>query len=108
MASKKKTSARTERRAAARAAEKLVHAKEKLATYEAGGAPERPIDVVSPAQVEPHARSQRCARCDEPFHVDEHTAESRDGARLRVAHVSCRRCGARRAIYFRVVGGWTN
>jgi hypothetical protein len=93
---------RTERRAQERALEKLRKQSEKLAVLEEGGAPERPIDVESAAQVEPHARAIPCARCGEATRVDEHTAETIDGARLRVARTSCPSCGAKRSIYFRI------
>jgi hypothetical protein len=99
---KTKKLGRKERRERERAAEKIVRAKEKLARMEEGGAPERPIVLESASQVETHARSTTCARCDVPHHVDDHTAETAGDVRLRVAHVRCAMCGSRRAIYYRL------
>jgi hypothetical protein len=97
-----KKSSRTLRREAERARAKLVRDREKLAALDAGGAPERPIDVVSASVVEAHARSRPCPQCGGALRVDEHLAVERDGDRLRVARVRCTVCGAPRAIYFRI------
>ena len=101
----KKLPPRAERRARARADAKLARDRERLARVEAGGAPSRPIEVDSASQVEVHARSVACARCGGELRVEEHTAETIDGARLRVAKMLCPACGARRAIYFRLAAG---
>src|SRR6478672_5038746 len=91
--------ARTERREAAREAEKLARARMKLALLEAGGAPERPIVVASASVVEPHATSLPCPACGVGgVRLDEHAAE--EG--LRVTRVRCARCGTRREIWFRI------
>ena len=108
MAGRRKLSPRAERRALARAADKLGHAREKLAKLEAGGAPERPIDVVSASQVEPIALSAQCLRCEAPVRVEEHAAETIEGRRLRVVCVICPQCAAQRTLYFRIVGGELN
>ena len=97
-----KKKARTERRLRERAALKLAKQRERLASFEAGGSPERAIEVESASQVEVHARSIPCARCDGSLIVREHTAETVDGARLRVARMECPTCGARRDTYFRL------
>jgi len=92
------------RREADRAAEKLGKQREKLAGLEPGGAADHPIDVATAAVIEPHARSMPCPRCGEqPTHLAEHEAREIDGRRLRVVRVACPRCGAGRAIYFRIV-----
>jgi hypothetical protein len=94
---------RAERRQAARDAVKLARARTKLAAMEAGGAPDRPIDVESASVVEPHAASLSCGACGGSVRVTEHAAMTTDDARrLRVAHVRCTRCGVARAIYFRI------
>src|SRR5512132_459759 len=98
----KKPRARAVRRQLEREAAKLTRAKERLAELEPGGAPDRPIEVASASQVEPEARSRLCARCDGELLLDEHTAETIGAERLRVARLSCPRCGARRALYFRL------
>ena len=100
MAAKKRP--RTERREADRAAEKLARDRERLAALEPGGCPERSIEVSSASLVEPQAASTPCARCGERVRVDEHTAETIDGMRVRVAKVRCVACGTRRSLYFRI------
>jgi ribosomal protein S27AE len=98
----KKVRARAARRQLERQAEKLSRARERLADLEAGGSAERPIEITSASQVEVEARARRCPRCDGELRVDEHGAETIGNSRLRVARVSCPRCGAQRAIYFRL------
>ncbi|HTV17410.1 MAG TPA: hypothetical protein VMG12_02030 [Polyangiaceae bacterium] len=96
--------ARTARRAAERAADKLAQQRERLFQLEAGGTPERPIDVESSSVVEPRAAALECPRCQLAFRVEAHRAPSSPGMRLREAEVSCPRCGKRRSIWFRLVG----
>jgi hypothetical protein len=100
---KRKLSPRAERRAQARAAEKVARDRERLARLEAGGAPERPIDVESPSQVEPHALGMPCLRCDGPNRLEDHAAVTVRDERLRVARMTCARCRARREVWFRLV-----
>jgi hypothetical protein len=94
--------ARAERRAQARAQEKLARDRERLARLEPGGTPERPIDLESASQVEVHARALRCLRCDGDLRLDEHLAPAVHGQRLRLARVSCPRCGSGREVWFRL------
>jgi len=101
---KRKPSARTVRRVAARAHEDLVRDLERLARLAPGGAPDRPIVVESPTQVDPMAEATPCPLCDGPVRLTEHAAETHDGARLRVAHLRCASCGVARARYFRLAG----
>jgi hypothetical protein len=105
---KKKLSPRAERRAVARAADKMARGRERLAELEAGGRPERPVDVQSAAQVEPHALAIACLRCDGPNRLEEHAAVTVNEQRLRVARLVCARCGARRQLWFRLVGSMPN
>jgi len=91
------------RRAQARAREQLARELERLASLEPGGAPERPIDIDSPALVEMRAVASTCPLCSGAVKLEEHAARTIDGARLRVATVSCTSCGARRERYFRLV-----
>jgi hypothetical protein len=102
VASKKKTSRpRTVRREQDRALEKLGDARQKLAALEDGGSPGRPREVTSAAVIEGQARSLGCPRgCEGEARVKEHTAETIDGARLRVVTTECPRCGTRRSVYF--------
>jgi ribosomal protein S27AE len=90
------------RRAQERALEKLAIQREKLARLEAGGSHENPVVLESASQVEVHAGSLRCPRCDAPCRVAEHLAETIDGARLRVAKLVCGSCGTGRSVYFRI------
>lgn len=100
---KKHPRARTERRVAERAHAKLVEARMKLASLEAGGAPERPIEVPSASVVEVHAAGLPCAACGARTRVEEHTVATGPTARsLRVAHVRCTQCGTARDVYFRL------
>lgn len=96
--------ARTERREAARDAEKIARARLKLAALEPGGAPDRPIEVTSASTIEPHASSMPCAACGAlGARIDEHVAVTLPGERrLRVVHVRCQRCGTRREVFFRI------
>lgn len=92
---------RTERREAERDAAKLARARMKLAALEAGGAPDRPIEVTSASIIEPQASSMPCAACGaQGLRVEEHAADVL--RRLRVVHVLCQRCGTRREVFFRV------
>ncbi len=99
--------ARTERRDAARDAVKLAEARLKLAALEAGGSPERPIEVTSASIIEPHAAGLACAACGASTRVEEHSAKTIMDASgsprpLRIVHVRCTRCGVARDIYFRL------
>jgi ribosomal protein S27AE len=95
---------RTEKREAARAADKLALQREKLARLEPGGAPDRPIDVKTASVIEPHASALDCVRCGEGgARVDSHEAREVDGRRLRIVRTLCPRCGTGRVLYFRIV-----
>ncbi len=105
---KKPKGARAERRAKDREAKKLAKDIERVAAFERGGAPDRPIRIASPSEVEVHARSTLCARCAGPTELLDHAAETIAGARLRVAHLRCKACGAARALYFELPGATLN
>src|SRR5262249_26798394 len=95
-------SLRAGRRARAREHAELVRELERLARTRPGGAPERPIEVASPAQVDPMADATPCPLCEAGLRLEEHRAETVRGVRLRVAAMRCTRCGVRRALYFRL------
>lgn len=99
---------RTLQRADDRAQQKLGRNLEKLALLAPGGSPERALVITSPAEVEVQARAARCPVCQGELRVEEHTAETLAGARLRVARVVCAVCRRRRAIYFRLAGTLIN
>jgi hypothetical protein len=98
----KKPRPRTERREAARAKEKLARDREKLARLETGGSPERPIPLESASQVEVHAGSLPCTRCDAVVRIEEHLARTIGDQRLRLVRLVCPRCGTRRDAWFRL------
>ena len=93
---------RSERRKGERAADRLAQARERLARLDAGGAADRPVDVESASQIEPHALGMACLRCDGPNRLEEHAAETVEGERLRVVRMACPRCGAYREVWFRI------
>jgi len=99
---KRKPSARGERRARERVHEDLVRDLEELARVTPGGTPERPIDVESPAQVEPIVQASSCPLCEGTVQLDEHVVDTRGAERLRVARVRCAQCGVERELYFRL------
>ncbi len=100
--SKKPKTERSARRAAERAREKLGLQRTRLARLDAGGAPDRPIEVASASLVEVRAEAEPCLYCDEPVRTVEHRAEVIDERRLRVAVVRCGHCGRERIVYFRI------
>jgi hypothetical protein len=100
--------ARTARRAAGRARDKLGRDRERLMSLEPGGSPQRPIDVESPSVVELRAAALECPFCNVAFRVEAHRAPSAPGMRLREAAVVCPCCGRRRSIWFRLVGPHLN
>jgi hypothetical protein len=93
---------RTERRERERAAQKLARDRERLARLDAGGAPERPIELASASQVEVHARSLGCARCGGEARVTAHEAHVVRAQSLRLVRLACPACGARREVWFRI------
>jgi RNase P subunit RPR2 len=105
---KRKTSPRTERRAQARASAEMASDRERLARLEAGGSPERPIEVQSSSQIEPHAAAMSCARCATPNRVGEHAAVTLEGQRLRLVRLQCPQCGAGRQVWFRIAPSLPN
>ena len=76
---------------------------ERLARLQPGGTPERPLPIESPAQVDVIAAATPCPLCGGTLRLAEHAAETLAGVRLRVAHLTCTRCRAPRALYFRLV-----
>ncbi len=88
--------------AQARAVAAEAERREAQALAEPGGHPANPIEITSPAVVEPKAANFPCARCGQPVRVTDHQVETVGGVRLRVAEVECTRCGLVRPIFFRL------
>jgi hypothetical protein len=76
--------------------------RERLAALEPGGRPDRPIEVAASPVVDVRAREERCARCGGELTLDEHAAVEVAGEPLRLARLTCRGCGGKREIWFRL------
>jgi hypothetical protein len=101
--SKKTKRPRTVRREEARQVASLARDRERLFKLEAGGTPERPIDVASASVVDVRAAAAPCPRCAGEQAVKEHRAVGgTGGVRLREARLECRRCGSGRSLWFRL------
>jgi hypothetical protein len=105
---KRKPSPRSVRRTLGRARKDLLTDLERLARLDPGGAPDRPLAVEAPSQVEPIAATRPCPLCAGALRLENHAAETHDGYRLRVAHLRCTSCGVARALYFRLSGSTLN
>jgi hypothetical protein len=93
---------RAKRRAHAREQGKLARDLERLAGLQPGGAPDRPIRVTSPAQVDVIGERKTCPHCRIALRLEQHVAATVDGVRLRVAQMRCPGCGTKRSLYFRL------
>lgn len=67
-----------------------------------GGAANHPLEIDTPALVEPMAAAEKCLRCGGDLHLLEHSAERHGSDRLRVARMKCPRCGTGRRFYFKL------
>lgn len=76
---------------------------ERLARLQPGGAPDRPLEIASPAQVEVIAERTPCPLCGATLALREHAQETVSGERLRVARLACTSCGVPRAVWFRLL-----
>jgi uncharacterized protein with PIN domain len=101
---KSKPRPRSQRRVAARAAEKLRRHHERLFGLEPGGSSDRPLVVSSASLVDLRAEALRCPACTGPLRVEEHVAVTVAEQRLRRADLRCRQCGSPRAVWFRIAG----
>lgn len=90
------------RRAEDKAQSRLARDLEKLWQLSPGATPARPLVVESPSEVEVRAASVPCPICRSELRVEEHTAETIEGRRLRVARVVCSFCRSKRAVYFQL------
>jgi uncharacterized protein with PIN domain len=89
-------------REAAREAEKLLAAREKLAALEEGGSAARPIAVASASLVEPRALATRCLACEGALELVDHRAVHHGSALVREVVARCRACGRARTQWLRV------
>lgn len=95
---------RTQARAQARDAQKLLVAKRKLAALSPAGSAERAEIVSSASVVEPHAEASACFACGGAVRVVNHRAE----AGLRVVLVQCKVCGQSRDLFYRLASRTLN
>jgi hypothetical protein len=93
---------RRARREHARALREQVRRTEELATKLPGAAPEHPIDVTSAAVVESAARATPCIQCGGDLEPRGDRATSTARGVLRELGLVCRRCHARRTLWFRI------
>jgi hypothetical protein len=97
---KKQKRARSVRREADRAQEKLAATARKLVALEPGGSPDRPIEIESASVVETDAGSQPCSICGGSPQVLDHRVLEHQGRRLRVAALRCKQCGEAWSRYY--------
>jgi hypothetical protein len=97
-----KARARTRRREAQRAAEKLARQRASAFELGSGGAPQRAIPVLAASVVDAHARSLPCPRCGAEQQLEEHLARVIGEVGLREARMVCKVCHGRISIWFRV------
>ncbi len=100
----KRERARTAKRRLQRSLGELARDQQKLSLLEIGGAPNRPIEVISSSVIDVRARSLPCPLCDGESQLEEQTAEKFSGHPLRAAHMRCKRCGIARVLWFRIIG----
>lgn len=93
---------RRERRTRERAQRELVRDLERLARLAPGGSPERPIDVRSPALIEPLVNKARCPLCEGRLRAGDHRVHVHEGETLRESRARCARCAVVRSIFFRL------
>lgn len=100
---RRRSTPRAARRTSERQAKKIRDDLEKLAHLEPGGAAENAIEIHSPVQVDARTQATPCPLCEGRLTLDEHTAETIEGQRLRIAKCHCVECGTAREIYFHLV-----
>lgn len=93
---------RRRRERLAREAAADIARREAEARARPGGDPGHPLEVPSPAVVEPRAEGLPCPACGGALRLLEHQARVVAGERLRVARVRCGGCGLEREVFFRL------
>ena len=99
----KKPRARTERRAADRAAQAVTRTRDRIARLEPGGARDWPIVVDSAVVIEARAAALPCGHCGGPLKVLDHDARAVDDQRRREVRARCQRCSRDRTLWFEIV-----
>jgi hypothetical protein len=67
-----------------------------------GGAPDRPLRVGSPAEIEPRVEREPCPWCAGTIRVDAHEVEEHDDRLLRRVVGRCTACGRELVTWFHV------
>jgi hypothetical protein len=67
-----------------------------------GGAPDRPLRVGSPAEIEPRVEREPCLWCAGTIRVDTHEVEEHDDRLLRRVVGRCSACGRELVTWFHV------
>ncbi len=99
---KKKPRGRTLSRLSERKQDKLIDDRERLAKLEPGGSAALPITVEAASQLTLRAESYPCLRCDGPLRYVDDCVVELSGELRRVASLECKRCGARRQLWFSI------
>jgi hypothetical protein len=97
------TKSRRDRRTRERTHRELVRDLDRLARLAPGGSPERPIDVRSPAMIEPLVARTACPLCDGSLRPGDHRVHVHAGESLRETRARCSRCAIERSLFFRIV-----
>jgi hypothetical protein len=75
---------------------------EEDARTQPGCAPDRPFEVEASSVIEGHVRGVPCPICGESLRLDQHTAETIHGERMRLVLVTCAVCGSSRTLYYKI------
>jgi hypothetical protein len=94
---------RRQQRERDRALRKDVRRTEALTSKLPGASSDHPIDVTSASVVEGKARATPCVQCGGDLELGGDRATSTARGLLREIALACRRCHARRTLWFRIV-----
>jgi len=78
----------------------LREAAQQLATAHEGGDPSRPIEMASPAGIEPRFEREPCPSCGGSMHVEAHEIEAGHPDLLRRVTGRCGQCHGRRTTWY--------
>jgi RNase P subunit RPR2 len=74
------------------------------ATGDLASSAAKPIEIDSPARVEPRVQAMQCPACGGSLALRHQAVASDERGLLREITTQCRACGAERRVWFRVVG----